>query len=165
MVYLYATNAMESPLSDTPTLFWMEFPSVFNVHGSYTTYWRGQGINNGTEAAEVVVVELRRISALMDVRLGAHRRLRPIPHALRQIYGQRWSIFMVGSIKLIGHAIPMSGAKMRLSRLLGGFWAIMYCGGAHRILDKVGLPERSIPTTNTRESILCVHHTWYSRQH
>ena len=23
MVYLYATNAMESPLSDTPTLFWM----------------------------------------------------------------------------------------------------------------------------------------------
>ena len=42
------------------------------------------GIKNGTEAAEGVVVEFRRISALMDVRLGAHRRLRPISHALRR---------------------------------------------------------------------------------
>ena len=85
------------------------------------------GTKNGTEAAEVVVVELRRISALMDVRLGAHRRLRPIPHALRQIYGQRWSIFMLGSIRLIGQgdSNERDGTKMRLSRLLDG------CGPRH----------------------------------
>ena len=80
------------------------------------------GIENGTEAAKAVVVELRRISALMDVRLGAHHRLRPISRAGKfTVKDGRFSCWALSS--LLVKAIPMSGTAQKRDYFVS--WAVL----------------------------------------